>query len=71
MDLLKVGDIVSFSSKWLKSTQAHDLGRERGEVLEVAQCGGLILCAVQWPDRVTRVLHQNLVRYDQRHLEAF
>lgn len=71
MELLKVGDIVSFSSKWLKSTQAHDLGRERGEVLEVAQCGGLILCTVQWADRVTRVLHQNLVRYDQRYLEAF
>ena len=72
MKVFKVGDIVAFSSKWLKSTQAHELGRARGEVLEVASYnGGMILVAVKWSDnRVTRVLGANLVLVDQIHLEA-
>ena len=68
--LLKVGDKVAFSSKWLKSTQAHELARDKGEVLEVASCGGLVLVTVQWPDRTSRVLHQNLVLVERLHLEA-
>ena len=72
MKLLKVGDIVSFSSKWLKSTQAHELGRARGEVLEVSTHGGLVLVSVKWSDnRVTRALGANLVRVEDKHLEAF
>lgn len=71
MKLFKVGDIVAFSSKWLKSTQAHELGRSKGEVLEVSQCGGLMLVSVKWSDnRTTRVLHQNLVNVNNIHLEA-
>lgn len=71
MKLLSVGQTVAFSSKWLKSTQAHELGRARGEVVEVASSGGLILVAVRWSDgRVTRALHQNLVAVDRMHLEA-
>lgn len=71
MKLLKVGDIVAFSSKWLKSTQAHELARDRGEVLEVASSGGLVLVTVKWRDnRITRVLGANLVLVDRMHLEA-
>lgn len=71
MKLLNVGDIVAFSSKWLKSTQAHELGRARGEVLEVSTHGGLVLVSVKWSDdRVTRVLGANLVLVDKMHLEA-
>ena len=71
MKLLQVGDIVAFSSKWLKSTQAHELARDRGEVLEVASSGGLVLVTVKWrDDRVTRVLGANLVLVDRMHLEA-
>ena len=71
MKLFKVGDVVAFSSKWLKSTQAHELGRDKGTVVEVFSSGGLVLCKVQWSDRVTSVLNQNLVRWDARHLEGF
>jgi len=71
MKLFTPGDVVAFSSKWLKSTQAHELGRSRGEVLEVASSGGLVLVQVRWADgRVTRALHQNLVAVDRMHLEA-
>lgn len=71
MKLLQVGDIVAFSSKWLKSTQAHELARDRGEVLEVASSGGLVLVTVKWrDDRITRVLGANLVLVDRMHLEA-
>jgi len=71
MRIFKVGDTVAFSSKWLKSTQAHDLGRSRGEVLEVSGSGGLLLVSVRWSDgRVTRALHQNLVTSERMHLEA-
>ena len=71
MKLLQVGDIVAFSSKWLKSTQAHELARDRGEVLEVATSGGLVLVTVKWrDDRITRVLGANLVLVDRMHLEA-
>lgn len=71
MKLLQVGDIVAFSSKWLKSTQAHELARDRGEVLEVASSGGLVLVTVKWRDnRITRVLGANLVLVDRMHLEA-
>ena len=71
MKILKPGDLVGFSSKWLKSTQAHELGRARGEVLEVAGSGGLLLVQVRWSDgRVTRALHQNLVAVERKHLEA-
>ena len=69
--LLKVDDTVAFSSKWLKSTQAHELARDRGEVLEVATHGGLVLVTVKWRDnRVTRVLGGNLVLVENMHLEA-
>lgn len=71
--ILKVGEVVAFSSKWLKSTQAHELGRSRSEVVEVAQLGrGVpLLVSVRWSDgRVTRVLHSNLVLADRIHLEA-
>lgn len=71
MKLFKVGDVVAFSSKWLKSTQAHELKRDKGTVVEVFSSGGLVLCKVQWPDRMTSVLNQNLVRWDARHLEGF
>lgn len=71
MRLFNLGDVVAFSSKWLKSTQAHELGRHRGEVLEVASSGGLVLVKVRWSDgSVTRALHQNLVLADRMHLEA-
>ena len=71
MKLLQVGDIVAFSSKWLKSTQAHELARDRGEVLEVASSGGLVLVTVKCRDnRITRVLGANLVLVDRMHLEA-
>ena len=71
MKLPKVGDTVAFSSKWLKSTQAHELGRARGQVLEVSTHGGLVLVTVKWSDnRVTRVLGANLVLVDNLHLEA-
>lgn len=73
MKIFKVGDMVAFSSKWLKSTQAHDLGRARGEVLEVASVGrGVpLLVSVRWSDgRTTRVLHGNLVAVERMHLEA-
>lgn len=72
MLLPKVGDIVAFSSKWLKSTQAHELGRDKGEVLEVSSYnGGMILVTVKWADnRVTRVLGANLVLENAKHLEA-
>lgn len=70
MRIFKVGDIVAFSSKWLKSTQAHELGRARGEVLEVSTHGGLVLVSVKWSDdRITRVLGANLVLVDKLHLE--
>lgn len=69
--IFEPGDLVAFSSRWLKSTQAHDLGRAMGEVLEVASSGGLMLVSVRWADgRVTRVLHGNLVAHNRRHLEA-
>lgn len=71
MKIPKIGDTVAFSSKWLKSTQAHDLARDRGEVLEVASSGGLVLVTVKWRDgRVTRVLGANLVPVDRMYLEA-
>ena len=73
MKLFNVGDMVAFSSKWLKSTQAHALGRARGEVLEVASMGkGVpLLVSVRWSDgRTTRVLHGNLVACERMHLEA-
>lgn len=71
MRILKVGDIVAFSSKWLKSTQAHELGRARGEVVAVASYEGLILVQVKWQDgRITGALHQNLVPVDRKHLES-
>lgn len=71
MTLFKVGDTVAFSSKWLKATQAHNLGRARGEVVAVASSGGLMLVSVLWADgRTTRVLHGNLVAVERMHLEA-
>ena len=71
MRLFNLGDVVAFSSKFLKSTQAHELGRHRGEVLEVASSGGLVLVQVRWADgSVTRALHQNLVAVERLHLEA-
>ena len=72
MTLFKPGQTVAFSSRWLKSTQAHELGRHRGEILEVGTLeGGLVLVLVRWADgRETRVLHQNLVAVDRMHLEA-
>ena len=71
MKIPKLGDTVAFSSKWLKSTQAHELGRARGAVLEVSTHGGLVLVTVKWRDnRVTRVLGGNLVLVDHMHLEA-
>ena len=71
MKLLPVGQTVAFSSRFLKSTQAHELGRDRGTVLEVASSGGLVLVSVRWSDgRTTRALHQNLVAVDRMHLEA-
>lgn len=71
MKLFNLGDTVAFSSKWLKATQAHELGRDRGEVLEVASSGGLMLVQVRWSDgSITRALHQNLVAVDRMHLEA-
>lgn len=71
MRLFHVGQIVAFSSKFLKSTQAHELARSRGEVLEVSSSGGLVLVTVRWSDgRTTRALHQNLVSVDRMHLEA-
>lgn len=71
MKLFNLGDVVAFSSKFLKSTQAHELGRSRGEVLEVSSSGGLVLVQVRWSDgRVTRALHQNLVAVERLHLEA-
>ena len=71
MQIFKVGDTVAFSSKWLKSTQAHELGRHRGEVVEVASSDGLMLVSVLWADgRTTRVLHGNLVAVKRMHLEA-
>lgn len=71
MKIPKLGDTVAFSSKWLKSTQAHELGRARGQVLEVSTHGGLVLVTVKWSDnRVTRVLGANLVLVDNLHLEA-
>lgn len=71
MKIPKIGDTVAFSSKWLKSTQTHDLARDRGEVLEVASSGGLVLVTVKWrDDRITRVLGANLVLVDRMHLEA-
>ena len=70
-NIFEPGDLVAFSSKFLKSTQAHSLGRSRGEVLEVAGSGGLLLVQVRWADgRVTRALHQNLVAVERMHLEA-
>lgn len=72
-NLFEPGDLVAFSSKWLKSTQAHELGRARGEVLEVASVGkGVpLLVSVRWSDgRVTRVLHGNLVAVNRMHLGA-
>jgi hypothetical protein len=69
--LFKPGQVVAFSSKWLKSTQAHELGRHRGEVLEVASSGGLVLVLVRWADGLeTRALHQNLVAVERMHLET-
>lgn len=71
--IFEPGDLVAFSSKWLKSTQAHELGRARGEVLEVASVGrGVpLLVSVRWADgRVTRALHGNLVAVERKHLEA-
>lgn len=69
--LFEPGDLVAFSSAWLKSTQAHELGRHRGQVLEVASSGGLMLVSVRWADgRTTRALHQNLVAVERMHLEA-
>ena len=50
MKLFKPGDLVAFSSKWLTSTQAHELGRDRGEVQSVASSDGLVLVAVKWAD---------------------
>ena len=71
MKIPTFGDAVAFSSKWLKSTQAHELGRARGAVLEVSTHGGLVLVTVKWRDnRVTRVLGGNLVLVDHMHLEA-
>lgn len=73
MQIFKAGDTVAFSSKWLKSTQAHELGRARGEVVEVASVGrGVpLLVSVRWSDgRTTRVLHGNLVAVERMHLEA-
>lgn len=70
MNAFKAGDSVAFSSKWLKSTQAHELGRDRGTVLSVEQIGHLTLCSVQWPDRVSRVLSKNLVHCSRMYLEA-
>lgn len=73
MKSFQVGDIVAFSSKWLKSTQAHHLGRHRGQVLEVASVGhGVpLLVLVRWSDgSETRVLQGNLVAVDRMHLEA-
>jgi len=70
MKLPKVGDNVAFSSKWLKSTQAHHLGRDKGEVLEVVTSDGLVLVRVKWADeRVTRVLGANLVLVADKHKE--
>lgn len=73
MRTLTVGDSVAFSSKWLKSTQAHHLGRNRGQVLEVASLGrGVpLLVLVRWDDgSETRVLHGNLVAVERMHMEA-
>ena len=71
MKIPTIGDTVAFSSKWLKSTQAHELARDRGEVQEVSSYGGLLLVTVKWRDnRVTRVLGANLVLVDHMHLEA-
>lgn len=72
-NIFEPGDLVAFSSKWLKATQAHELGRARGEVLEVASVGrGVpLLVSVRWSDgRTTRVLHGNLVAVERMHLEA-
>ena len=69
--IFEPGDLVAFSSKWLKSTQAHELGRARGEVITVASYNGLMLVKVRWSDgRITGALHQNLVAVDRKHLEA-
>ena len=71
MKIPKINDTVAFSSKWLKSTQAHELARDRGTVQEVSTHGGLVLVTVKWRDnRVTRVLGGNLVLVENMHLEA-
>lgn len=72
MKSFQAGDIVAFSSRWLRSTQAHHLGRHRGEVLKVASLarGVPLLVLVRWSDgSETRVLHGNLVAVDRMHLE--
>jgi hypothetical protein len=62
----KAGDRVAMSSKWLKSTQAHDMGNLRGTVFYT----GDMVVSVQWDNsRVSGVLASNLVLAERVHLE--
>lgn len=62
----KVGDRVAMSAKWLKSTQAHDMGHLRGTVFHI----GDLVASVEWDNgRVSGVLKTNLVLDSKIHLE--
>ena len=63
----KAGDSVAMSSKWLKSTQAHEWGHVRGQVYHV----GDRVIAVEWDNgHISGVLASNLVLVDRMHLET-
>lgn len=63
-----LGQRVAYARPWLKSTQAHHLGRIKGTV--VAQDGMVV--GVQWDGSPypTKCLDCNLVLVSRMHLEA-
>jgi hypothetical protein len=63
---INAGDRVAYSSKWLKSVQAHHLGQLRG-VVDRVENG---VAYITWGEYGPRaVLIANLVKVDRIHLE--
>jgi len=47
---LKVGDIVQYSKKWLRSTGSHtgDLPRAKGKITKLDKLGAMDLAHIDW-----------------------
>lgn len=72
MKKFKINDKVAYSSSFLKSTQAHELGALRGVVAQVYVVSNRSWVKVVWSDGETRtVIGSNLRTVKSLHTELF